>query len=267
MEERTTPRRRPQSAAVPRPAAVQTGTPPVRRRRKPRKPPVKALAICAAVIFALGFLMGFLVRGFFIPKDETPTVPVAQQTPQDTVPPAESQSPVVTDPPRPAPDWRLLLVNADNPLPENYKAELTRLSGGAEVDKRCYSDLQSLLAACKAAGFSPTIIHGHILPGQTADAEAALPACEAEHGTGLAIDIVDASSQSLDESQRGTEIGAWLAENAWQYGFLQRYPEAAAAETGVAFAPWHYRYVGVENAQAIHEAGLTLEGYLLATAG
>ena len=32
--------------------------------------------------------------------------------------------------------------------------------------------------------------------------------------------------------------------------------------TGVSYEPWHYRYVGVENAKAIKESGLCLEEYL-----
>lgn len=268
MEERTTPRRRTQTvSAAPRPAA-QTGQQPVRRRRRKPKPPVKALAICAAMIFAVGFLTGFLVRGFFLPDAEAPAEPQTQQTPGDTAPAVPSTEPSAeTEPPRSEPDWQLQLVKADKPLPAEHNVDLTKLSGGAEVDRRCYSDLQNLLAACKEAGFSPVIVHGHLSAGWQTDGEAAPLPCEAEHATGLAIDIVDASSQTLDESQSTSEIGAWLAQNAWRYGFLQRYPADAAQETGVTAAPWHYRYVGTENAQAIHDAGLTLEGYLLATAG
>ena len=28
------------------------------------------------------------------------------------------------------------------------------------------------------------------------------------------------------------------------------------------FEPWHYRYVGIENARRIFESGLTIEEYL-----
>ena len=32
--------------------------------------------------------------------------------------------------------------------------------------------------------------------------------------------------------------------------------------TGIIYEPWHYRYVGVEDATKIMELGITLEEYL-----
>lgn len=258
----------------PRPAGSQptpSARPNPNRRRRTRKPPVRALAICAGLIFLAGFLLGFLVRGFFLPEaEQQPSEPQGENAGT----PAESTGAAQTPAPQPAPaDWRLVLVSAEHPLAESYSVELTKLSGGMEVDKRCYSDLQNLLTACKEAGFSPTIVSAYVsreaqqaIYDEAQDAAAALPG-QSEHQTGLAVDIVDAMNQNLDESQRSSAIGTWLAEHSWRYGFIQRYPESAAAETGVAFEPWHYRYVGIDAAKAIHDGGLTLEGYLAALAG
>ena len=46
------------------------------------------------------------------------------------------------------------------------------------------------------------------------------------------------------------------------YGFILRYPENKVDITGVKFEPWHWRFVGVENAAAIRDSGLCLEEYL-----
>lgn len=229
-----------------------------RRRRRTRKPPVKALAMCAGLIFLVGFLLGFLIRGFFLPEAEEPSRP-EQPVPSGNVDtPPESTGAVQSEPSQRTPDWRLVLVNEEHPLTQAYSVELTRLSGGVEVDKRCYSDLQNLLSDCKAAGFSPTIVTGFVGAEVQHDAcGAARPEAD-EHRTGLAVDIVDAMNQNLDGSQNGSAIGAWLAENSWRYGFIQRYPESAL---------WHYRYVGAEAAKDIHDQGLTLEEYLAALAG
>jgi hypothetical protein len=51
-------------------------------------------------------------------------------------------------------------------------------------------------------------------------------------------------------------------ENCWKYGFILRYPKDKTDITGIIFEPWHYRYVGKEHAQKIHEAGICLEEYL-----
>lgn len=52
------------------------------------------------------------------------------------------------------------------------------------------------------------------------------------------------------------------AGNAANYGFILRYPSGKESVTGFDYEPWHYRYVGVDQAQKIKASGLTLEEYL-----
>ena len=47
-----------------------------------------------------------------------------------------------------------------------------------------------------------------------------------------------------------------------KYGFILRYPPSKTDITGIIYEPWHYRYVGVEDATKIMELGITLEEYL-----
>jgi D-alanyl-D-alanine carboxypeptidase len=84
-----------------------------------------------------------------------------------------------------------------------------------------------------------------------------------EHQTGLAIDISPLSGEcALDECFANTVGGQWLAANAWQYGFLLRYPSGLTPITGYAFEPWHYRFIGTELAAELHKTGiLTLEEF------
>jgi D-alanyl-D-alanine carboxypeptidase len=77
-----------------------------------------------------------------------------------------------------------------------------------------------------------------------------------EHELGLAVDI------NADGGEDPWGVYSWLAENAYQYGFILRYPEGKTEITGIAYEPWHYRYVGTEAAAEIHEQGITLEEYL-----
>ena len=100
---------------------------------------------------------------------------------------------------------------------------------------------------------------------QAAQAEAARWVARpgtSEHQTGLAVDIVSLSNQMLDETQESTPEFQWLAENAWKYGFILRYPEDKSEKTGIAYEPWHFRFVGKEAAAEIHDLGLCLEEYL-----
>ena len=43
---------------------------------------------------------------------------------------------------------------------------------------------------------------------------------------------------------------------------ILRYPQDRQAATGIVFEPWHWRYVGVENALAIRASGLSLEEFI-----
>ena len=40
------------------------------------------------------------------------------------------------------------------------------------------------------------------------------------------------------------------------------YPSNREAETGYQWEPWHYRYVGPENARRLRESGLSLQQFL-----
>jgi D-alanyl-D-alanine carboxypeptidase len=85
-----------------------------------------------------------------------------------------------------------------------------------------------------------------------------------EHQTGLTIDFVAVGDAGLTSNWEVTRTGAWMAENAWKYGWLMSYPKGKDAEACYHYEPWHYRYVGRDMAAAIHESGLTIREYLWA---
>lgn len=211
--------------------------------------------------------------------------------------PAEETLPIQTQPalnveyttPAPAQakeiEWNLRLVNAGNSLPEDYSVELTQLSNGLSVDTRCYPKLQEMMDACRAEGLQPLICSAYrsqelqeelfqnkisqlLEQGyseDTARKEAgtyvAVPGTS-EHQLGLAVDIVDLHNQLLDESQEKTAVQQWLLAHSWEYGFILRYPSEKGEITGIAYEPWHYRYVGQAAAEEIHTLGVCLEEYL-----
>lgn len=85
------------------------------------------------------------------------------------------------------------------------------------------------------------------------------PAGSSEHNLGICMDIICAASSA---NFQNTKEYAWLEANAQNYGFILRYPEDKVDITGVKFEPWHWRYVGVENAISIKNSGLCLEEFL-----
>ena len=76
------------------------------------------------------------------------------------------------------------------------------------------------------------------------------------------MDIIDLDYQILDEKQERTDTQQWLMKHCTEYGFIIRYPTDKKNITHINYEPWHYRYVGKENAKKIAESGLCLEEYL-----
>ena len=182
--------------------------------------------------------------------------------------------------------WELLLVNAWNPLPEDFQVELVSLKNGMQVDKRIYEDLNAMLTDCRAAGLKPMIcspyrtqatqtrLHNNKIARLRAAGYSKAAAVKeasrwvavpgtSEHQTGMALDLVSADYQLLNKKQEETPEQKWLMEHCWEYGFILRYPQEKAELTGIGYEPWHYRYVGKEAAAAMGASGQCLEEYLL----
>lgn len=187
--------------------------------------------------------------------------------------------------------WSLLLANTTHPLPEGYAPELASVGYDFRsieqfVDQRIQEPLLDMLAAAEEDGVylqvrsayrsheNQTILfesmkQDYIAQGYTEEEAYAatkrwrnVPGTS-EHETGLAADIVAVGyGGSLDESLEETKEAKWLYENAADYGFILRYPKDKTDITGTSFEPWHYRYVGVEDARKIMDAGICLEEYL-----
>lgn len=72
-----------------------------------------------------------------------------------------------------------------------------------------------------------------------------------EHATGLSIDLGSRRDErcNLRPCFANTDVGRWLAANAHRFGFEMSFPPGN--RQGVAYEPWHYRYVGDQAAQQI----------------
>jgi D-alanyl-D-alanine carboxypeptidase len=84
-----------------------------------------------------------------------------------------------------------------------------------------------------------------------------------EHQLGLAADFSARGKGCVIMVCFGkTEAGIWLEQNAYQHGFILRYPKGYKAITGFQYEPWHFRYVGTELAQEMNIKGIkTLEEF------
>ena len=203
----------------------------------------------------------------------------------------EAESKAIVTPLASPADWNLVVVNRENQLDEEIAMEIYLTESGYPIDSRIQEPYLQLLEAGKAAGMDFTMISGYrsieqqqanydvnyqnYLAAGLSEAEArakteeyiALPNAS-EHTTGLAVDIT-ATALANQEGNSGLfpdlenyPEGLWLKENAPKFGFVLRYPKAKEAITGINFEPWHFRYVGIENAVYMTENNLTLEEYV-----
>ena len=184
----------------------------------------------------------------------------------------------------------ILLVNPWNPVPEGYTVDLVELpssisTSGGKVDRSCYDALVTMLKDCNKECPKACVVSTYRTYEYQVklfnrkvnyyrnkgydEAEAKVLAAQvvavpgtSEHHLGLAVDIVDTRSWDLTEEQATLPAQKWLMENSWKYGFILRYPEGTTDVTGIIWEPWHYRYVGKEVAEELHNSGQTLEEYI-----
>ncbi len=182
-------------------------------------------------------------------------------------------------------DWTLTLVNRDYILPEGFEPpELVRsvpsVSDSKLLDSRVAPHYNDMYQAAKKDGIILETVSGYrsyslqrnnfenkiskyrnqgmskIEATQKA-ATIILPPGTSEHNLGFAMDIC-----SLEQSFENTAEFRWLKAHAEDYGFILRYTKEKQSVTKIIYEPWHWRYVGVENARKINASGLCLEEYL-----
>lgn len=184
-------------------------------------------------------------------------------------------------------DWRLVLINKQHPIPENYTFTLGNIKtvkGNMKCDERIIEDLLCMMQAAKEEGVNIAIcspyrdlnrqevlfnrkIEAYMNKGMsymdayTMSSQAVTVPGASEHQIGLAIDIVSDDYTTLDEGFAETDAGKWLAEHSCEYGFILRYPKGKEYITSIEFEPWHFRYVGKEAATVMTQEGITLEEF------
>jgi zinc D-Ala-D-Ala carboxypeptidase len=190
------------------------------------------------------------------------------------------------------PSWSLFkpgelwsLVSRTEVLPSNYKApdiiqtSVAHADDASQVSSRIEAPLRELVAAAEKDGNELMLSSAYrsiqdqqalydefvTTKGKAmADLYVAQPGTS-EHHTGLAIDFANTSSTCETDSNTcnlDSAAATWLEEHASSYGFILRYPEGKKPITGIAYEPWHYRYVGKPLARAVTESGLTLDEVL-----
>lgn len=176
-------------------------------------------------------------------------------------------------------DGPLLLVNKYYYLEHDFEVDLVEQAArygsiGERMEFETYAAFEEMFAAAQVDGFQLYVTSGYrgyeeqeeVFGGYLAEGgeERALQYAArpgySEHQTGRAIDVFTPGETT--SSFASSPVAKWLAEHAYEYGFILRYPKDKESLTGYSYEPWHYRYVGREAAAEIHERDLTLEEYV-----
>lgn len=255
------------------------------------------LSVCAVILAAVILLIVFAVKAVMSGGEKDNNSSEVSSVQSDSVSDASevsSEQSSTPSYPETGPNGldanytKLLLVNGENPLPEDYDYEgnLTTIpdkyiNGSLkQIDKDVWPYMQAMIEAAWADGvklyvWSPyrsystqnmlfkkqvdrQIAKG--VPADKAEDEAATVVARpgtSEHHTGLAADF-----NMADDKFETTEMYTWMQQHAADYGFIMRYSGEKQEITGVIHESWHYRFVGINAAKEMNRLNMCLEEYV-----
>ena len=162
-------------------------------------------------------------------------------------------------------NYSMMLINDSHPLPENFLPVLTEYNG-ARMHPLMLEGYVSLRDGVQAkTGIRIYVASDYRTPEEqkalfeeSGSDVAASVGCS-EHEAGLALDLYAPryDGERFLQSRAGRRVNDVCAD----YGYIIRYPKGKEEVTGIAYEPWHLRYVGAPHARIINDAGLALEEY------
>ena len=188
-------------------------------------------------------------------------------------------------------DPRMVLVNHDTPMPEDYTFDTKECGSSTAINKTLQTEAADAFLKMQAAAAADGITIWMQSGYRSVDYQTTLynnktqqylnqgydeatakemaagvvnPPGYSEHNCGLAADLNCPDFTDLDTGFENTTAFTWLCQHAEEYGFILRYPKGEQAEalTEITYEPWHWRYVGPENAAKINASGLVFEAYI-----
>lgn len=237
--------------------------------------------IVVSILLAIALFVGVIILGIYIKNTDNlewkwlnEFMGITPEVSASSAPKEESEVSSETE----ETDFRLLVVNKEQPLPEAYVPSLQNFEG-IQIESRIEPSLKKMLEDAKESGITITVTQGYVsreeqavryeekvdsfvkrgmtrVTAQAKAAEVCAKSGESEYHTGLLIDV-DSSSSPFEES----EAYRWLVNHGVEYGFVFRYPSNKVSQTKMAFAPQTLRYVGEEHSIRMRQLQMCLEEY------
>lgn len=243
----------------------------------------RLLCLTALACFVAGGTAYACTRKAAVPQlpelpAESLALPAENGAQQSTLTAAQAQA-LLDDP-------RMILVNRAHRITEDYPIETKECGSATAINKTLQTEAAEAFLSMQAAaardgvdvrmqsGYRSVSYQKKLYDDKTQyyrnkglseaaarEKAAAIvnpPGCS-EHNCGLAADLNSPEHTGLDTGFEKTAAFRWLKAHAVEYGFILRYPKDAEAVTEITYEPWHWRYVGPENAALIQQSGLCLE--------
>lgn len=236
--------------------------------------PATFVALCIA-INAIAF--NELVQTFWPPQVDAQPTAIASalltaDTPTEPVEPIAAAVPATapeTIPPVREPKYGHTSYPAGNPADmvliasyaagENQRYEILHPDAAAALMKMVADARTDGVWLVPASGFRTiaqqrTLFNEQMAVKGTPEAAAQVsaPPGYSEHHTGYALDITDGAlppDEDISVAFADTPAYAWLIAHAATYGFELSFPEDNPS--GIAYEPWHWRYIGTPEAKAV----------------
>ena len=234
---------------------------------------VLLLALAGISLYSRFYGDGSLFPG--LPHATAAAVETAAAVPSASAAPEPTPSATPDDAQFSDTDSLLLCANKKHKLPDGYvPSDLTNVTvngtvtsytlrrEAAEAMTKMFAGAAQdgvqlvLTSAYRSYEYQYQLYNGYVAQygSATADTISSRPGYS-DHQTGLAADITSSTYSALNQGFAQDSGGIWLAAHAHEYGFIMRYPQGKQDITGYAFEPWHFRYIGVDNASALYAAG------------
>ena len=177
--------------------------------------------------------------------------------------------------------WELTLVNYDNKIPDGYEFSLENIDSSRQFDSRAIGYLRNMINDARKAGATNlwaqstyrsvsvqeniynNKVNLFLMQGKSLEEAKRLTEQTinkpgySEHNLGLAVDF-----NYVNYDFENNPAFSWLTKNAENYGFVLRYKKEKEDITKVKYEPWHWRYVGIENAKEMNRLDMCLEEYV-----
>jgi putative cell wall-binding protein len=181
-------------------------------------------------------------------------------------------------------DWHRTLVDTILAVPSDYHppdlvdTSSAGINGGYRMRGHVTADLRAMTEAAHAAGRPVQVVsayrsyatqrttfdHWVSVGGYEQALRTSARPGHSEHQLGTTFDFTSLGGRAPWEYADWAALpaGAWMAANAWRYGFVMSYPRNSFSRVCYDYEPWHYRYLGRALAAEVRASGLTLREWL-----